>query len=62
MSGEKQIQDLYNFARDQHSDTEVSKSYRVYLLTEELAKPQYTKINIPVKHIREILRLLISDI
>lgn len=61
MSGEKQIQDLYEFARELHGDLETLKSYRVFLLIEELAKPKYTKISIPTKHIRAILKILIAD-
>lgn len=61
MSGEKQIQDLYEFARELHGNQEILKSYRIFLLIEELAKPQYAKISISTKHVRAILELLIED-
>lgn len=58
---DKQIKALYDFANYWRKDTEgLTKQFKIQLLREELAKPQYSKIAISTKDIREILRILMD--
>lgn len=55
------VRKLFDFVKDLRQDQEVLKQYKVYLLIEELKKPQYAALKINNITLRKILTEIISD-